>query len=134
MPDADFKQAVIAAFVDLGKPHPTPAQIREVDALLPDHAFARPAFLESLRKAMPRIKTPGVLPGHTRGFLDAWPRILEGLEMQRTGDRRQQDRILSRAREILATPADAKDRHGNLECDDRDRQWAREMLGITEVA
>ena len=89
IPDAEFKQAVIAAFVDEGRAHPTPSQVRKVVDSLPDHACARQAFLDSLKKSMPRIQSPGVLDSHTRGFVAAWPALLDKLEADRAAERRQ---------------------------------------------
>lgn len=88
IPDAEFKQAVIAAFVDAGKPHPSAGQLRDVIEGLPDHALAAPAFLADLRESMQRIKHPGVLSSHVRGFAAAWPARLEKIEFARVEEQR----------------------------------------------
>jgi hypothetical protein len=135
MPDAEFKHALIAAFVDAGRPHPAPSKVRMVIDSLPDHAWARAAFLADLKKAMPRIKGPGVLEMHVAGFVDAWPSLLDRLELEHAEERKDREREVARATEILATPPDARDRHGNAEYDDQDRDWARRTLNLkTAVA
>jgi hypothetical protein len=108
IPDAEFKQALIATFVDAHRPHPLPGQIREVMGLLPDHAWARRAFLDDLLRSMPRIKTPGVLPGHARGFIDAWPRTLETLEAERAEEALQQARSRDRQNDEVARSSPAE--------------------------
>jgi hypothetical protein len=112
IPDAEFKQSVIAAFVDAGKPHPTPGQVRAVMEALPDHALARGAFLDSLRQSMPRIKYPGVLDSHTRGFVAAWPAMLDKLEAERAEAAKDAARQAERDRECAAECAaiEAKER------------------------
>jgi hypothetical protein len=130
MPDAEFRSELIALFVDAGKPAPSPGQVREVAQALPDHALARQAFLRDVRKSIGRIRTPGVLPGHTRTFVEAWPCILERLEITRAEEWRTAERRPDPANQAEVYRSTLADSTASAE----DKAFCREMLGITEVA
>jgi hypothetical protein len=75
-----FRTEITRIFVDAGKDNPTPKQIREVFASLPDHPEAPGRFLQTLESKIARIQHPGALASVVEGFSARWPAMLEIIE------------------------------------------------------
>jgi hypothetical protein len=75
-----FRAELTRIFVDAGKDNPTPKQIREVGAALPDHPEAPGRFLQTLESKIARVQHPGALASIVEGFNARWPAILEIIE------------------------------------------------------
>jgi hypothetical protein len=74
-PDLEFSTGVIAAFVNGGKPSPTPNQIFALQQAIPVAPGTRVQFVAYLTEKMPRIKHPGSLPSIAEEFTAAWPAL-----------------------------------------------------------
>ncbi len=98
----DYDAAVIAAFVDHGKPSPTPQQVHALKRALPDTPEARAEFIGYLFEKMPRIKHAGVLPSIAAEFSAAWPAKVARRQAEMAQEQRQQI-VVDPLEELVAT-------------------------------
>jgi hypothetical protein len=111
-PAVALEAGIIRMFVGAGKDNPTPRQIAEAIAALPDDPEAHAAFLESLRPKMARVRHPGILMSLVSGFNVGWPAERERRKREKRDaeDRAaEQVRLEEEARAWIAAHSDEYD-------------------------